>query len=164
MQIKIFSCGGTIDKVYFDANSDFSVGEPQIKSIFLDSNVAFDFRIESLMRKDSLEMTVEDRQLLRDRIAGDEARQILVTHGTDTMAVTAEFLVGIPGKVIVLTGSMTPARFRVSDAVFNIGCAVGALQSKPAGVFIAMNGGVFIAGNVRKNRDLQRFEEIVSAE
>jgi len=164
MQIKIFSCGGTIDKVYFDANSDFSVGEPQVKTVFADANVAFEFQIESLMQKDSLEMTVQDRQLLRDRIVMDDASQILVTHGTDTMTMTAEFLLGIPNKVIVLTGSMTPARFRVTDAVFNIGCAVGALQSKPAGVYITMNGRVFMAGNVRKNRERHCFEEIVASE
>lgn len=159
MHIKIFSCGGTIDKVYFDAKSDFTVGAPQINTVFEDALVAFDFSIESLLRKDSLEMTDEDRQLIRDRVEADSAEYILITHGTDTMAQTAESLMGIPGKVIVLTGSMMPARFRVTDAVFNIGCAVGVLQSKPPGVYIAMNGRAFEAGRVRKNRDAQRFED-----
>ncbi|MCR9199698.1 MAG: asparaginase domain-containing protein [Planctomycetaceae bacterium] len=162
MQIRIYSCGGTIDKVYFDARSDFTVGEPQIKIVFDDAIVAFDYDIESLMRKDSLEMTDEDRQLVRERVAADPARHILITHGTDTMANTAEALMGIPDKVIVLTGSMIPARFRVTDAVFNIGCAVGVLQSKPPGVYLAMNGRAFDAGNVRKNRAEQRFEPLAS--
>ena len=160
MQIKIFSCGGTIDKVYFDAKSDFTVGAPQISTVFEDALVAFDFSIESLLRKDSLEMTGDDRQLIRQRVEAESAEYILITHGTDTMAETAEALIGIPGKVIVLTGSMTPARFRVTDAVFNIGCAVGVLQSKPPGVYIAMNGRAFEAGRVRKNRDAQRFEDL----
>ncbi len=159
MKIKIFSCGGTIDKVYFDAKSDFSVGEPHIRAVFKDANIDFDFVVESLMRKDSLEMTGEDRALIRDRISNEEANLILLTHGTDTMTLTAEALMGISEKVIVLTGSMTPARFHVTDAIFNIGCAVGALQSKPPGVYITMNGRVFTAGKVRKNRDRQRFEE-----
>ena len=163
MQIKIFSCGGTIDKVYFDAKSDYSVGEPQIRSIFSEANVDFEFQVESLMRKDSLEMTEDDRQLLRRRITDDPASHILVTHGTDTMSETANALTGVPGKVVVLTGSMTPARFHVTDAVSNIGCAVGALQSKPPGVYIAMNGRVFTAGNVRKNRERNCFEEVVSS-
>lgn len=158
MHIQIFSCGGTIDKVYFDAKSDYAVGEPQIKTVFDDALVAFDYKIESLMRKDSLEMTSEDRALIRDRIQQVDAQHVLITHGTDTMADTAASLVGIDDKIIVLTGSMTPARFRVTDAVFNIGCAVGVLQSKPPGVYVAMNGRAFDAGRVRKNRDAQRFE------
>ena len=158
MHIQIFSCGGTIDKVYFDAKSDYAVGEPQIKTVFDDALVAFDHKIESLMRKDSLEMTSEDRALIRDRIQQVDAQHVLITHGTDTMADTAASLVGIDDKIIVLTGSMTPARFRVTDAVFNIGCAVGVLQSKPPGVYVAMNGRAFDAGRVRKNRDAQRFE------
>lgn len=160
MDIQIFSCGGTIDKVYFDAQSDYAVGEPQIKTVFDDALIAFDYKIESLMRKDSLEMTDDDRKLIRERILQVESRYVLITHGTDTMADTAASLVGIEDKVIVLTGSMTPARFRVTDAVFNIGCAVGVLQSKPPGVYVAMNGRAFDAGRVRKNRDAQRFEEI----
>lgn len=160
MHIQIFSCGGTIDKVYFDAKSDFTVGAPQINTVFEDALVAFDFTIESLMRKDSLEMSGDDRQLIRDRVEAASANFVLITHGTDTMAATAEALIGIPDKTIVLTGSMMPARFRVTDAVFNIGCAVGVLQSKPPGVYLAMNGRGFEAGRVRKNRDAQRFEDV----
>jgi len=112
------------------------------------------------MRKDSLDMTADDRQLVRDRIEASDSRLFLITHGTDTMPETAKTLAGLTDKVIVLTGSMTPARFRASDAEFNIGCAVGALFSQPAGVFIAMNGRVFDGLAVRKNRALGRFEPI----
>lgn len=158
MHVKIFSCGGTIDKVYFDAKSDYEVGEPQIDKIFREAQVAFEYSVESLMRKDSLDMTDEDRQQIRERISASPNPYCLVTHGTDTMPDTARSLMGISEKVIVLTGSMTPARFAASDAEFNIGCAVGALLSSPPGVYIAMNGLVFHGDRVRKNRELGRFE------
>ena len=156
--VQIFSCGGTIDKVYFDAKSEYEVGDPQIETIFRDANVGFKFSIESLFRKDSLEMTDEDRRLVRTRVEDCEATHVLLTHGTDTMPETARSLIGIPNKVIVLTGSMAPARFQYSDAEFNIGCAVGALFSSQCGVYVAMNGCVFPGERVRKNRELGRFE------
>ena len=163
LDIQIFSCGGTIDKVYYDAASDFEVGDPQIKTVFADANVTFDFQIESLMRKDSLDMTDEDRSLVADRVAAHDASRVLITHGTDTMASTGRAIAAKLAdcdseKVVVLTGSMVPARFRVTDAVFNIGCAVGALQSQSPGVYIAMNGCVFDARHVVKNREHRRFE------
>ncbi len=158
LHIQIFSCGGTIDKVYFDATSDYSVGEPQIDAIFRETAVGFSYTIESLMRKDSLDMTDEDRELLRKRVVASPHSLFLITHGTDTMTETARYLIGIPHKTIVLTGSMKPSRFRITDAEFNIGCAVGALQSKPAGVYVAMNGRVFAGNSVRKNRERRQFE------
>lgn len=158
MQIRILSCGGTIDKVYFDAQSEYQVGDPQIEAIFRGANVTFAYVIEPVLRKDSLEMTDEDRQFLRGRVEQSAERHILITHGTDTLAATARALLGIPDKVIVLTGSMTPAQFRMSDAEFNIGCAVGALQSQQVGVYVAMNGRVFPGEQVRKNRVKRVFE------
>ena len=158
--VQIYSCGGTIDKVYFDAKSEYEVGSPTITEIFKQANVGFEFAIEPLMQKDSLEMTDEDRSLICKRVRDCSAHHVLITHGTDTMPVTARALAEIPGKTIVLTGSMTPARFAVSDAEFNIGCAVGALLSKPPGVYVAMNGMVFDGKLVRKNREAGRFEAV----
>ncbi|MCB0046450.1 MAG: asparaginase [Caldilineaceae bacterium] len=160
--IRIFTTGGTIDKVYFDAKSEFQVGEPQISDVLHEANVTFDFAVESLMRKDSLEMTDADRVAVRAAVAGAAERHIVVTHGTDTMAVTARALTGIADKVIVLTGSMQPARFRFSDAVYNIAAALTAVQLLPAGVYLAMNGRVFDADNVRKNVAENRFEKVDS--
>jgi L-asparaginase len=160
MHIQIFSCGGTIDKVYFDAKSEYEVGEPWIVEIFRRANVSFEYSIESLMRKDSLDMNDEDRALIRSRIEASQHQRFLVTHGTDTMPETAQVLSGLSDKSIVLTGSMTPARFEASDAEFNIGCAVGALQTHRPGVYIAMSGCVFPAGHVRKNQKARRFEWI----
>jgi L-asparaginase len=152
--------GGTIDKIYFDDLSDYMVGSPQAGEILRESQAAFEFEVSEVLRKDSLHLTDEDRQLLRQRIAADPCPYILVTHGTDTMPQTAEALMGLPGKTIVLTGALSPARFKGSDAGFNVGCAVGAVQSLPPGVYICMNGMVFEAGKVRKNRAAGRFETV----
>lgn len=158
MRLRVITAGGTIDKVYFDAASTYEVGEPQIGPLLRDSNVTFDFVVESVLQKDSLAMTDEDRALIRARVEAAPERHILITHGTDTMTATAAKLQGLADKVIVFTGAMQPARFRDSDAVFNVGCAVGALQALPPGVYIAMNGIVSPADQVRKNRAASRFE------
>lgn len=157
-QLCIVTTGGTIDKIYFDDKSDFQIGDPQIGQILRDLGVAFRFDVIPLLRKDSLHVTDEDRDLVRRSIAAQPHSRVLVTHGTDTMVETARMLEDIPGKTIVLTGALNPALFRGSDAVFNIGCAVGAVQSLPPGVYIAMNGRIWHPHEVRKNRDANRFE------
>lgn len=154
----VLTTGGTIDKVYFDAASEFEVGEPTVPHIFEDVGADIDYELLPLFRKDSLDMRDEDRAEIRAVCEATKHGQILITHGTDTMARTAEALRGIPRKVIVLTGAMAPARFRITDAIFNIGSAVGALQSLGEGVHLAMNGRIFEAGKVRKNREAGRFE------
>ncbi len=164
VSLLILTTGGTIDKVYFDASSEYEVGEPTVPHVFRESGVTLPWRLESLFRKDSLEMTDEDRAIIRSACEQAPETRILVTHGTDTMCETAAFLTGIPGKTIVLTGALAPARFRVTDAIFNLGLALGAVQSMPAGVFLAMNGTVFPAGKVRKNRDQGKFEPVESPE
>ena len=159
----IITTGGTIDKVYFDANSDYAVGEPQIGEVLRQAHVDLPRRVEALMRKDSLDMTDGDRQLIRHAVEAADERMVLVTHGTDTMTVTAEALQGIPGKVIVLTGALLPARFRDNDAVFNIGFALAAVQALPPGVYIAMNGRLHNPERVRKDRQLNRFVAVDGA-
>ena len=154
----IVTTGGTIDKVYFDDKSDYQVGEPQIGRILEELGVAFRFRVIPLIRKDSLHIGATDRELLRATIAAQDEDKVLITHGTDTMVDTAKVLANIPGKTIVLTGALNPARFRGSDAEFNIGTAVGAVQSLPPGVYIAMNGRIWDPAKVRKNVDANRFE------
>ncbi len=156
----IVTTGGTIDKVYFDDKSDYQIGEPQIGKILEDLGVAFHFEIIPLMRKDSLHIEDSDRQTIRKCIAGLPHRHVLLTHGTDTMVDTAQVLQGLPGKLIVITGALNPARFIGSDAVFNIGCAVGAAQSLADGVWIAMNGRIWDPLQVRKNRKANRFEAV----
>ncbi|MCE7951230.1 MAG: asparaginase [Xanthomonadales bacterium PRO7] len=156
--LTIVATGGTIDKIYFDDKSAYQIGAPQIGEILKQLGVAFEFEVIALMRKDSLHMDDADRDLVRRTIAAQPHRHVLVTHGTDTMVETARALAGITDKVIVLTGALNPARFQGSDAVFNIGCAVGAIQALPDGVYIAMNGRVWDPARVRKNRDANRFE------
>jgi len=159
MKIKFFAVGGTIDKVYFDKRSEYQVGESMLNEVLKQANVSFDYECESLIHKDSLDMTDEDRQFLFDKIESDEHEYIVVTHGTDTMIKTAKKLQAIADKVVVLTGAMQPARFESSDAEFNIGCAVVAVQSLPPGIYIAMNGRIFKPERVRKNRERNRFED-----
>ncbi len=164
VDLLVVTVGGTIDKVYFDASSEYEVGEPTVPHIFQGAGVSLDYTLLPLLRKDSLEMNDEDRELIRATCEQADESRILITHGTDTMAQTAEALVGIEGKTIVLMGAMAPARFRETDAVFNVGCATGAVQALPPGVYIAMNGRVFPAGKVRKNRSARCFEWIEPSE
>lgn len=158
MSILILTTGGTIDKVYFDASSDYEVGEPTVPHVFREAGVTLEWRLEPLFRKDSLELTDADRAAIRAACVAAPETHLLITHGTDTMTETAAALADVPGKTIVLTGALAPARFRVTDAVFNLGLALGALQGQPPGVYLAMNGTVFTAGQVRKNRGAGRFE------
>jgi L-asparaginase len=159
MKIHVLTTGGTIDKVYFDAKSEFQVGPPMVAELLKEAHVTAEVTIEPVLAKDSLELSDADRRLIRERVAACEADRILITHGTDTMAETAKMLAGIANKTIVLTGSMQPARFRNTDAVFNVGFALGVVQVLPPGVYLAINGRVFDGARVRKNRERQRFEE-----
>ena len=156
--IQILTTGGTIDKVYFDANSEFEIGETLLPELLAESNIHDGYQIRGVLRKDSLEMTDEDRARVLEAARTGGCNRILITHGTDTMAETAGVLSSLADKTIVLTGAMQPARMRRSDALFNIGFAWAAVQLLPAGVYIAMNGEVFPAGTVRKNLKAQRFE------
>jgi L-asparaginase len=155
--VQIFTTGGTIDKIYFDALSEFQVGHTALDEILKEANVHHAFAVTPLMRKDSLDLDDADRAVILDAVAAAEAPSILVTHGTDTMATTAKVLMQVAGKTIVLTGALQPASLRYSDAVFNVGFAFAAAQLLPPGVYIAMNGDVFPAAGVRKDRAANRF-------
>src|SRR3989344_3929073 len=131
MKIKIFTAGGTIDKMYSEVKGtlSFSFGKQAIKEIGEEKmRLNFEYDVERLLAKDSLEMTDEDRELIKKACAGAVADKILITHGTDTMINTASVLSTIRGKTIILTGASQPYRFRESDAEFNIGVAIGALN------------------------------------
>ena len=157
-KLLIVTTGGTIDKIYFDELSDYQVGEPQIGKILDLMHVGFEFEIKAIIRKDSLHFKDEDRLAIHTEITASNATHVLITHGTDGMVKTALMLTDIPGKTMVLTGALHPASFRDSDAVFNIGCAIGALQASPPGAWIAMNGCIWDPKKVQKNRDKNRFE------
>lgn len=160
MRIRFITTGGTIDKIYFDALSQFEVGESVVQHILKDGLVDFEYDVVSLFQKDSLEIDDDDRKTLRDFIANDDATHYVITHGTDTMSETASVLSDLEDRTIVLTGALTPARFRTTDAVFNVGMAVATVQIAEPGVYISMSGQVFEAGAVVKNRAENRFELI----
>jgi len=161
--VLILTTGGTIDKVYFDAKSRYAVGEPQVTMILREAGVTTPYRVLTLLQKDSLEINADDRSLLAAHVRLTDETRILVTHGTDTMTETAAALAAAAeekGKTVVLVGSLSPALHRTTDADFNIGFAFAAVQTLPAGVYIAMNGQVFPYDHVRKNREANRFEAI----
>lgn len=160
MAIEIITTGGTIDKVYFDAKSSFEIGDPQIGEVLQDANLTVEYRITPLLRKDSLDLTDDDRELIKEVVINSSATQIVITHGTDTMVETAKYLQGITGKTIVLTGAMQPARFRFTDAIYNIASATTAVQLLPEGAWIAMNGRCFAPEKTRKNVAMNRFESL----
>lgn len=160
MKIKIISAGGTIDKVYFDRMSEYKVGKPQIIEMLKEANFDLDLDFQSILKKDSLDFTDEDRLLIKKEVEEDSCSHIVITHGTDTMIETAGILKDITGKVIVLTGSMQPANFKFSDAPYNIACALMAVQLLKPGAYIVMNGKVFDPDKVQKDRKSNRFIEI----
>ena len=160
MKIHILTTGGTIDKFYFDQKDSFQVGEPQIGQLLREANVTVEHDIRALMHKDSLDLTDADREAIVAAVRDTPGERFLITHGTDTMLKTAALLQErIAGKVMVLTGSMQPARLRSSDAFFNIGFAFCAAQQLGPGAYVAMNGRIFRPGAARKNVDEGRFEQ-----
>jgi L-asparaginase len=160
--IRVLSAGGTIDKIYFDAKSSYEVGPPAIEDMISGLQLNQDFFFTALMRKDSLEMDEKDREKVLEAVTDCSEELILITHGTDTMVETAyaigrAFPEGNLKKTIVLTGSMKPAIFKDTDAFFNVGCAVAALQILDSGIYIAMSGEIFPYNKVRKDRELGKF-------
>ena len=146
--------------MYFDDLSDYQIGKPIIGELLNTYHVGFEFEVVPLLKKDSIYLTDEDRELIRQVIEKSDEQHFLITHGTDTMVETAQYLKSIKNKTIVLTGALTPARFNSTDAIFNIGCAVAAVQTQPKGVWVIMSGLVWDPDHVRKNRNANRFEEV----
>ncbi len=160
MSIKFLATGGTFDKIYYDAKSDFHIGEPMVNAILEEANVTFDYEVESILEKDSLDITKQDREHIRQRVSDQACDKIIITHGTDTMIQTAMCLLDIPAKTIIIVGAMQPARMRFSDASYNIGFASSAVQVLSPGVYVAMNGQLLDPRTTRKNVDQSRFEPI----
>ncbi|MBU2017719.1 MAG: asparaginase, partial [Alphaproteobacteria bacterium] len=136
--ILILTTGGTIDKIYFDALSDYQVGETVMARLLDVARVKRPFRVEEVVRKDSLELDDADRALIHARVAAAPESHIVITHGTDTMTDTAKLLADIPGKTVVLVGALAPARFGESDASFNLGMAFATVQVAEPGIYITM--------------------------
>lgn len=155
--ILVLTTGGTIDKAYFDALSEYQIVESGIPAVLEQARVALPVRVMELMRKDSLELTDADRALIAAAIREAPETRVVITHGTDTMTETAKALADITGKTIVLTGALSPARFAETDAPFNLGMAFATAQVAAPGVWIAMSGQVFDGLKVRKDRAAGKF-------
>ena len=155
--IFVVTTGGTIDKIYFDALSQYQIGESVVHRLLEIGRVSYPFQIVEALRKDSLDLTDADRELIRTKVAELPTNRVVITHGTDTMTQTAAVLGGVPDKTIVFTGALAPARFSESDATFNLGMAFATAQVAPPGVYITINGQVFHANEVRKDRAAGRF-------
>lgn len=164
MSIRIFVTGGTFDKEYNEINGQLFFKETHLPEMITRSRVTPEVEVTTLMMIDSLDMKSGDRELIVNQCNAAKENKIIITHGTDTMAVTASVLAGkAEGKTIVLTGAMIPYKFGSSDGFFNLGCALAFVQTLPAGVYVSMNGRYFTWDNVRKNRETGIFEEIFQA-
>jgi L-asparaginase len=161
MAIRIFITGGTFDKEYNELNGELYFKDTHMQDLLAMGRCRLHIEIRTLMMIDSLEMTTEDRDLIAHQCIQCEEKQIVITHGTDTMSETARVLAEkVKGKTIVLFGAMIPIKFGSSDGLFNLGGALAFVQTLPEGVYIAMNGRYFQWNNVRKNRQTGMFEEV----
>lgn len=161
MAIKILITGGTFDKEYDEINGKLYFNDTHLPEILGLGRCALEVNISRLMMIDSLEMTDSDRDRILSECSQCEESKLVITHGTDTMEITARLL-GQSGlaKTIVLTGAMIPYKFGSSDGLFNMGTALAFVQSLPHGVYVAMNGKYFTWDNVRKNKIRGTFEEL----
>ena len=160
-QIQIFVTGGTFDKEYNELTGELFFQKTHIADMLRLGRCRLEADVETLMMIDSLQMTEADRELVVERCLESAARRIVVTHGTDTMEITATALgQRITDKTIVLTGAMVPYTFGSSDGLFNLGTAIAFVQTLPPGVYVAMNGRCLPWHSARKNRELGVFEEM----
>jgi len=161
MAIRIFITGGTFDKEYNELTGQLYFKDTHMHDLLELGRNKVAVEIRTLMMVDSLEMSVEDRELIAHQCNQSEEDKIIITHGTDTMSETAEYLAQkVKNKTIVLTGAMIPIKFGSSDGLFNLGSALAFAQTLPPGVYVAMNGRYFNWDNVRKNKETGMFEEV----
>ncbi|CAC9592379.1 L-asparaginase (EC 3.5.1.1) [uncultured Gammaproteobacteria bacterium] len=158
MKIKALITGGTIDKTYKELTGELSFTETHMVDMLNRGRSMADTLSEVLFLKDSLEMSDSDRDFILDKCQSCDEQNILITHGTDTMVETASYLAKtLKDKTVVLFGSMIPYSIDQSDALFNLGVALSAVQLKEPGVYIAMNGKVFDFDKVKKDKSLGVF-------
>jgi len=161
MTIRIFITGGTFDKEYNELDGKLFFKDTHLPEMLRLGCCKVPVDVRTLMLVDSLEMTDADRQIIVDQCRKCKEDRIVITHGTDTMQDTARVLgKAMSGKTVILTGAMIPYKFGSSDGLFNLGSALAFAQTLPHGVYIAMNGRILDPNKVRKNRELNRFEEL----
>ncbi|MGN0012666.1 MAG: asparaginase domain-containing protein [Candidatus Bruticola sp.] len=158
--IRIFVTGGTFDKEYDELHGKLYFRDSHLHEMLRLGRNLTNVEIRTLMMIDSLEMSDSDREIIYSSCIKSDNERIVITHGTDTMELTAKYLgERIKDKTIILTGAMIPYAFGSSDGLFNLGSALAFVQTLPHGVYIAMNGRYFAWNNVRKNRSIGQFEE-----
>ena len=160
MKLHILAVGGTIDKVYFDALSDYKIGSPAATEILQRVKVNFDYDVRQMISKDSLDMTDADREEILAAVQAHPANHVIITHGTDTMVATGQVLKQALGKTIVIMGAMQPAIMKLTDADCNLGVAVAAVQALQEGVYLCMNGRIYDVDKVSKNRAQGPFQDL----
>ena len=159
MSIRFLITGGTIDKVYQELDGSLGFDQTHLVDMLNRCRCMADTLSEVVCLKDSLEMNDTDRELILNRCQSCDESQIVISHGTDTMVETANYLAKhITDKTIVLFGAMIPYAINHSDALFNLGVALGAVQAQAPGIYVAMNGRIFTYDQVRKNKALGIFE------
>jgi L-asparaginase len=159
-QIQVLVTGGTFDKTYNFINGKLFFENTHLRDMLETGRSTLNIKVTTLMMKDSLEMNEEDRSYILEVCRETSSKQILITHGTDTMVKTACFLAGadLKEKTIVLTGAMIPYAFgSSSDGFFNLGSALAFCQVLTPGVYISMNGRFFKYNEVEKNYDTGYF-------
>ena len=164
MKIRIIITGGTFDKQYDELKGEMTFKQTHLPEILRYTRCTVPIELEINQLIDSLDMQEQNRRRVLESCERCNEEQIVITHGTDTMTETARMIgnAALP-KTIVLTGAMVPYAVIGSDAIFNLGCALSAVQILPHGVYIAMNGQVFAWDNVRKNRSRGVFERLHTA-
>ena len=160
--IQVYITGGTFDKEYNFITGELYFKYTHLPDMFRLGRCTQDIDVKTLMMVDSLEMTDDDREIILHNCKKSESDHIIITHGTDTMVRTGEFLAKANiDKTIVMTGAMIPYAFGTSsDGFFNLGSALAFVQTLPKGVYIVMNGRYFLWNNVRKNKKTGFFEEL----
>lgn len=158
-RIRILVTGGTFDKEYDEIRGHLFFKKSHVPEMLALGRAKLEVKLQILMMIDSLDMTPVDRTRIIAACREAPERRIVITHGTDTMEITAAVLAAaVKGKTVVLTGAMVPYKFGSSDGLFNLGSALAFVQTLPAGVYVAMNGRWFPAHRVRKNRKEGIFE------
>ena len=161
MKIAFIQTGGTIDKDYPRVTKGyaFEISEPAVKRILEKLNPSFEYDVISILKKDSLDITKNDREKIFETCKKIKSNKIIITHGTDTMLDTAKKLSSIKEKTIIITGAMRPERFSNSDAPINIGVAIGAINVLLNGIYISMNGKIFSWDRCKRNQSGQFIEK-----
>jgi L-asparaginase len=160
--IKIIATGGTFDKVYNPllGQLDFN-GQSHLANLVAQARIVPPPSLEVLMLIDSLDMTDQHRDQILTSVITASEEYIVIVHGTDTMTLTAATIGRANlNKTIVITGAMVPVDIANSDAIFNLGFAVGCVKTLACGTYVAMNANIYPWNNVRKNHDIGIFEKV----